>query len=95
MPFTIRAYHRFPVLFPVTYYVGLHQGHGTLWNFSPNGWCLSGDVPLRIGQTIPLTVVLPNSLYMLMGVKIKISGITSVEGPREGHGADRLMMRSP
>ena len=25
-----------------------------------NGWRLSGDVPLRVGQTCPLTVNLPN-----------------------------------
>jgi len=31
-----------------------------VWNFSVNGWKLSGDVPLQVGQTCPLTVTLPN-----------------------------------
>ena len=58
--FIIRPYRRFPVLCAVTYHAGLHQGQGTVWNLSLNGWRLSGDLPLRIGQTIPLTVTLPN-----------------------------------
>jgi hypothetical protein len=31
-----------------------------VWNFSLNGWKFSGDVPLQVGQTCPLTVTLPN-----------------------------------
>jgi hypothetical protein len=60
MPFTIRPHQRFPVLCPVTYHAGLHQGHGTVRNFSLNGWRLSGEVPLRIGQPCSMFVTLPN-----------------------------------
>ena len=44
----------------MTYHVGLREGHGIIWNLSANGWRLSGDVPLRIGQTCPLTVNVPD-----------------------------------
>ena len=60
MPFIIRPYRRFPVHCSVTYNPGPFQGQGTVWNFSVNGWKLSGDVPLRVGQTCPLTVTLQN-----------------------------------
>jgi hypothetical protein len=60
MPFIIWPYRRFPVQCPVSYNAGTSQGLGTVWNFSVNGWKLSGDVPLRVGQTCPLTVTLPN-----------------------------------
>ena len=60
MSFTIRPFRRFPVQCPVSYNAGPFQGHGTLWNFSVNGWKLSGDVPLRVGQMCSLTVTLPN-----------------------------------
>ncbi|HSF67561.1 MAG TPA: PilZ domain-containing protein [Nitrospiraceae bacterium] len=60
MPFIIRTYRRFPIHCSVTYSSGHSQGTGTIWDFSVNGWKLSGDVPLRYGQTCPLTVTLPN-----------------------------------
>jgi PilZ domain len=60
MPFSIRPYRRFPVCCPVTYHAGLSKGHGTVWNLSLNGWRLSGDMPLRLGQTCSLTITLPN-----------------------------------
>ena len=50
MPFTIRPFRRFPVQCPISYHAGPSKGQGTLWNFSVNGWKLSGDVPLRVGQ---------------------------------------------
>ena len=59
MPLSIRLYQRFPVYCSVTYHAGLLQGRGTVWNFSPSGWKLSGDVPLQVGQTCSLTVNLP------------------------------------
>lgn len=65
MPFTIRPHRRFPVLCPVTYHAGLSQGLGTVWNFSLNGWCLSGDEPLRLGQTCSMIVTLPNEQGLL------------------------------
>ena len=60
MPFTIRPYRLSPVQCAVTSHAGLFQGQGTVWNHSLNGWKLSGDVPLGVGQTCSLTVNLPN-----------------------------------
>jgi hypothetical protein len=56
MPFSIRPYRCSPVQCAVTYHIGPFQGEGTIWNLSLNGWKLSGDVPLRVGQTCSLTV---------------------------------------
>jgi hypothetical protein len=60
MSFTIRPFRRFPVCCPVTYHAGLTEGLGTVWNISLNGWRMSGDLSLRIGQSFPMTVTLPN-----------------------------------
>ena len=60
MHFSIRPFRSFPVQCPVSYHAGPCQGQGTIWNLSCTGWRLSGDVPLRIGQTCRLTVHLPN-----------------------------------
>ena len=60
MPFSIRPYRRFPVQCAVTYNAGPFQGQGTVWNFSCMGWRLSGDLPMRPGETLSLTVTLPN-----------------------------------
>ena len=70
MPFIIRPYRRFPVQCPVSYNAGPCQGLGTVWNFSVNGWKLSGDVPLRVGQTCPLTVTLPNQESIFVAAAI-------------------------
>ena len=60
MPFSIRPYYRFPVQCSVTYNAGPFQGRGTVWNFSCAGWRLSGDLPMRPGEALSLTVTLPN-----------------------------------
>jgi hypothetical protein len=59
MPFTIRPYRRFPVQCAITYNAGSFQGQGTVWNLSHTGWRLSGDLPMRQGETLSLTVTLP------------------------------------
>ena len=61
MPFLIRPHRRFPVHCPVTYRAGPFQGQGTAWNLSVNGWRLSGDLPMRRGESLSLTVTLPNA----------------------------------
>ena len=66
MPFSIRPYRRFPMYCPVTYQVGLRRGHGIIWDLSMKGWRLAGDVPLRVGQTCPLTVHLPNQESLIV-----------------------------
>lgn len=60
MPFLIRPFRRFPVHCSVTYNAGSFQGQGTVWNLSLNGLRLSGDLPMRPGETVSLTVTLPN-----------------------------------
>jgi hypothetical protein len=60
MPFSIRPFRRFPVQCSVTYNARPFQGHGTVWNVSCTGWRLSGDLPMRTGETLALTVTLPN-----------------------------------
>ncbi len=70
MPFSIRPFRRFPLCCPVTYHAGLSEGQGIIWNLSVNGWRLSGDVPLRVGQTCPLTVNLPNQPSLVVAAAI-------------------------
>jgi len=60
MTLSVRPYHRFPVQCAVTYNAGPFQGQDTVWNFSCTGWRLSGDLPMRPGETLSLTVTLPN-----------------------------------
>lgn len=60
MPFVLRPYRRFPVQCPVTYNTGSFEGRGTIWNLSSTGWRLSGDLPMQPGETVSLTVMLPN-----------------------------------
>ena len=60
MSFSIRPDRLFPVYYPVTYHAWLLEGHGHVWNLSVKGWRFSGDMPLRVGQTCPLTVNVPD-----------------------------------
>ena len=60
MPFTVCPSRRFPVRCAVTYNAGPFQGQGTLWNHSHSGWRLTGDLPMRLGETLSLTVTLSN-----------------------------------
>ncbi|TKS60032.1 MAG: hypothetical protein EWM72_01717 [Nitrospira sp.] len=60
MPFTLRPYRRFPVQCAVTYNAGPFQGRGIVWNLSCSGWRIAGDLPMCPGETLSLTVTLPN-----------------------------------
>ena len=80
MPFSIRPDRRFPVCYPVTYHAGLIEGHGLVWNLSANGWRLSGDVPLQVGQTCPLTITVPNQQSIFVAAVI----VRWVRGPEYG-----------
>ena len=60
MSFSIRPDRRFPICCPVTYHAGPRKGYGLVLNLSVNGWRFPGDVPLRVGQTCPLTINLSN-----------------------------------
>lgn len=64
MPFSIRPFRRFPVQCSVTYNAGPFLGQGTVWNLSCTGWRLSGDLPMRPGETLSLTVTLPNEQHI-------------------------------
>jgi hypothetical protein len=55
---------RFPVHGFVTYNAGSFLGQGMVWNFSCSGWRLSGDLPMRIWDTLSLIVTLPNNQYI-------------------------------
>lgn len=44
----------------VTYNAGPFHGQGTVWNVSCTGWRLSGDLHMRPGEPLSLTVALPN-----------------------------------
>ena len=66
MPFSIRPFRRFSVHCFVTYNAGPFQGQGTVWNLSCAGWRLSGDLPMRPGETLSLTVTLPNEQHILI-----------------------------
>ena len=60
MPFSIRLFRRFPIYCSVSYNAGPFQGQGTVWNLSCTGWRLFGDLPMRPGKALSLTVTLPN-----------------------------------
>ncbi len=64
MSFSIRTYHRFPVQCTVTYSSGPFHGDGTVWNLSSTGWRISGDLPMRSGESFSLTVILPNEQHI-------------------------------
>ena len=70
MPFSIRPDRRFPICYPVTYHAGLREGRGMVWNLSANGWRLSGDVPLQVGQSYPLTITVPNEPQIFVAAVI-------------------------
>jgi len=60
MPFSLRPYRRFPVQCSVTFNAGSFQDQGRILNLSCTGWRLSGDLPMRPGEDLSLTVTLPN-----------------------------------
>ncbi len=61
MPFVVRPYHRLPVACPATYEHWFREGEGMVWNISPMGWRLSGDLPLEPGDICSLTMTLPTN----------------------------------
>jgi hypothetical protein len=60
MPFTIRPYRRFPVQGSVTDNAGPFQGQGTVWNLSCTAGNSQAVCPCDSGETLSLTVTLPN-----------------------------------
>jgi hypothetical protein len=80
MPFSIRSFRRFPLQCSVTYNAGPFLGQGTVWNLSCTGWRLSGDLPMRPGETLSLTVTLPNEQRIVVAAAI----VRWVRGPEYG-----------
>lgn len=64
MPFSTRPYRRFSVQCSVTHNAGPFQGPGAVWNLSCSDWRLSGDLPMRPGEPLSLTVTLPNEQWI-------------------------------
>jgi hypothetical protein len=60
MTVTLHLFRHFPVPYAVTYHAGPFQGQGTVWSLSCTGRRLSGDLPMRPGEPLSLTVTLPN-----------------------------------
>lgn len=61
MSLSIRPYHRFPVHCAISYHTGSFYGHGTIWNLSRTCWRPSGDLQMRPGECLSLTVTFPNA----------------------------------
>ncbi len=66
MSFSIRPYRCLAVQCTVTHIAGPFQGHGTVRNLSWMGWRVPGDLPMRSGETLSLTVTLPNEQCILI-----------------------------
>lgn len=60
MCFSIRPFRHFPMQCAVTYIAGSFQGQCIVWNLSLSGLRFSRDLPMRPGETLFLTVTLPN-----------------------------------
>lgn len=71
MPFVIRSYRRFPVSCPVTYEHRFQEGEGIIWNFSPTGCRVSGNLPLECGNVCSLQITLPTNKHILLAGKVR------------------------
>ncbi len=60
MLFALHPFRRLPVQCAVIYNAGPFHGQGTVWYLSCTGWRFSGNLPLGVGETLSLTVTLPN-----------------------------------
>jgi len=85
MPFTIRSFRRFPVQCSVTYNAGPFQGQGIIGNLSCTRCRLSGDLPMRPGELLSLTVTLPNE----QRIEIPEAVVRWSRGPRVRGGGCR------
>jgi len=86
MAFILRPYQRFPIVCEVTYENWFREGHGTVWNLSPNGWRMSGTLPLQCGDVCSLRVVLPTQKQ----ISIMAGIVRWVRG--EDYGIETLVM---
>lgn len=90
MPFVLRPYRRHQVVIPVTYEHWWREGQGIVWNLSPMGWRVSGDLPLDRGDVCSLRITLPtdNPISVAAGI------VRWVRGHESGHefGIETLAM---
>lgn len=86
MPFVIRPYHRVPVVCPVIYEHWFREGEGIVWNLSPTGWRLSGDLPLKVGAVCSLSILLPTNKRVSVAAGI----VRWVQG--QDYGIETLVM---
>ena len=70
MPFVLRPYRRIQVVSPVTYEHWWRAGEGIVWNFSPTGWRLSGNLPLEPGDICSMTVMLSTNKHISVSAGI-------------------------
>jgi hypothetical protein len=70
---------RLPVQCVVTYNSGPFQSQGTVWNLSCRGWRHSGDLLMRPGETLSLTVTLPNE-QRIQVTEAVVRGLSSALG---------------
>jgi hypothetical protein len=77
MPFVLRPYRRLPVVSSVTY----EQGPRIVWNLSPAGWRLTGNLPLQPGDICSLSVILPTNTPVSVSAAIVrwVRGESSLE----------------
>jgi len=61
MAFALRSYHRFPVVCPMTIEHWFREEEGIVWNLSPTGWRVSGNLPLERGDVCSLKMTLPTN----------------------------------
>ena len=61
MAFVVRPYRRFPLVCAVTYENWYRKGTGIVWNLSPMGWRLSGDLTLEPADVCSLQLILPTN----------------------------------
>ena len=54
----------------MTHNAGPFQGQGTLWNLSCAGWRFSGNLPIRPGKILSLTVILPSQPSIFMAAAL-------------------------
>jgi hypothetical protein len=92
MPYTIRPSRRFPVQCAVTYNVGPSQGHSTIWNLSCAGWQLFGDLLMRPGETLSLT--LPNEQHIPIQFAVE-NVVVEPNRPPKREGKQSCTARNP
>ena len=94
-----RAYHRFPVTYPVIFGGAPFVGEGTVSNLSPTGCSVASDWTVLTGSYIKMSVIMPNptqSLFIELGkvrwVRTNTFGVEFIRLPTIArHRLDRVL----